>query len=265
MLSVFGTGERNAIRLVRLFHPDYAAAPKSEIRAARLTQADAELIVAREHGFETFDAFGTYIEALREQRVSRAVRARVRGDQGGRPRAPERAAGASPAPAQRGGHQRQPAAAARDVLRPHRDGARTCSPPVPIPTCRTTRAGPRCIRPPTRTRPAIRPRRSPCWTLCSRPGPRLSPKPMATAARRSPWRCSGAIACSPNGLATPVVAPSNLRVAAGLGRVDLMEQFFDGQTTAAGGRLASRIPPAALRLSALAAERRCGAKFSPRR
>ncbi len=70
MLSVFGTGERNAVRLVRLFHPDYAAAPESEIRAAKLTQADAELIVAREHGFETFDAFGAYIEALREQRVS---------------------------------------------------------------------------------------------------------------------------------------------------------------------------------------------------
>jgi hypothetical protein len=70
MLSVFDTGERNAVRLVRLFHPDYAAAPESDIRAARLTQADAELTLAREHGFETFDAFGAYIEALREQRVS---------------------------------------------------------------------------------------------------------------------------------------------------------------------------------------------------
>ena len=70
MLSVFETGERNAVRLARLFHPDCAAAPESEIRTAKLTQADAELILAREHGFETFDAFGAYIEALREQRVS---------------------------------------------------------------------------------------------------------------------------------------------------------------------------------------------------
>ena len=70
MLSVFGTGERNALRLVRLFHPDYAAASESEIRTAKLTQADAELIVAREHGFESFEAFARYVEALREQRIS---------------------------------------------------------------------------------------------------------------------------------------------------------------------------------------------------
>ena len=42
----------------------------ASIRAAKLTQADAELILAREHGFETFDALAAYIEALREQRVS---------------------------------------------------------------------------------------------------------------------------------------------------------------------------------------------------
>ena len=70
MLSVFGTGERNALRLVRLFHPGYAAAAEPNIRAANLTQADAELILAREHGFETFDAFAGYVETLREQRVS---------------------------------------------------------------------------------------------------------------------------------------------------------------------------------------------------
>src|SRR5205807_6839153 len=70
MLSVFSTGERNALRLVRLFHPSYAEASEPDIRASQLTQADAELIVAREHGFATFDAFAGYIEALREQRVS---------------------------------------------------------------------------------------------------------------------------------------------------------------------------------------------------
>lgn len=70
MLSVLGTGERNAVRLVRLFHPDFATASEADIRAARLDQAAAELIVAREHGFETWDAFADYIAALREQRVS---------------------------------------------------------------------------------------------------------------------------------------------------------------------------------------------------
>ena len=57
MLSVFGTGERNVLRLVRLFHPDYAGASESEIRAAQLTPVDAELILAREHGFDAHQHF----------------------------------------------------------------------------------------------------------------------------------------------------------------------------------------------------------------
>lgn len=70
MLSVFGTGEQNAIRLVRLFHPDFASASEADVRAASLTQADAELILAREHGFETFDAFAGHVGAIRERRIS---------------------------------------------------------------------------------------------------------------------------------------------------------------------------------------------------
>jgi len=75
MLSVFGTGERNALRLVRQFHPNYANASEAEIRAAKLTQADAELILACEHGFETFDAFSRYIGALRKgpRRTARSL------------------------------------------------------------------------------------------------------------------------------------------------------------------------------------------------
>jgi ankyrin repeat protein len=67
MLSVFATGEPNAIRLTRLFHPRFAAAAEADIRAAALTQADAELILAREHGFETFDALARHVEALRDR------------------------------------------------------------------------------------------------------------------------------------------------------------------------------------------------------
>lgn len=70
MLSVLGTGERNAIRLVRLFHPDFDKAAEADIRAATLGQADAELILAREHGFETFAAFAGYIAALTDKCVS---------------------------------------------------------------------------------------------------------------------------------------------------------------------------------------------------
>lgn len=70
MLSVLGTGEHNAIALVRLFHPDFASASETEIRAARLTQCDAELILAREHGFDTFASFADHIAALGDGRVS---------------------------------------------------------------------------------------------------------------------------------------------------------------------------------------------------
>ncbi len=67
MLSVFATGEPNAIRLTRLFHPRFAAAAEADIRAAELAQADAELILAREHGFETFEALARHVESLREK------------------------------------------------------------------------------------------------------------------------------------------------------------------------------------------------------
>lgn len=70
MLSVLGTGESNALRLVRLFHPGFAQSSEVEIRAARLTQADAEIILAREHGFDSFSALADYVAALREARVS---------------------------------------------------------------------------------------------------------------------------------------------------------------------------------------------------
>lgn len=70
MLSVLGTGEQNAVRLVRLFHPAHATAAEDEIRAAALTQADAELILAREHGFDDWDAFAAHIAALREKRAT---------------------------------------------------------------------------------------------------------------------------------------------------------------------------------------------------
>jgi ankyrin repeat protein len=65
MRSVHSTGEANAVRLIHQFHPGFAAASEDEIRAAEITQEDAEQIVAREHGFDTWDAFAGRIEALK--------------------------------------------------------------------------------------------------------------------------------------------------------------------------------------------------------
>ncbi len=63
--SVLQTGERNALRLVRQFHPRYANANDAEIEAASITQEDAELIQSREHGFDSWEALATAVEALK--------------------------------------------------------------------------------------------------------------------------------------------------------------------------------------------------------
>jgi ankyrin repeat protein len=65
LLSVLQTGERNALRLVREFHPHYASASDAEIRAASITQEDAELIHARQHGFSAWEELVAAVEALR--------------------------------------------------------------------------------------------------------------------------------------------------------------------------------------------------------
>ena len=52
---------------------------------------------------------------------------------------------------------------------------------------------------------------------------------MATAARHSRSRCFGGHRALAERLTTPVIAPLNLRTAAGLGRIDLMESFFVGR------------------------------------
>jgi ankyrin repeat protein len=74
MLSVHATGERNALRLVRQFHPAFRGASETDIRNATLTQADAELIQAREHGFASWDAFAQHIETLSKGEVSEPFR-----------------------------------------------------------------------------------------------------------------------------------------------------------------------------------------------
>ena len=69
MLSVLATGERNALRLVQAYHPAYAAAGEADIRAAALTQEDAELILAREHGFASFDELADHVATLKDKRT----------------------------------------------------------------------------------------------------------------------------------------------------------------------------------------------------
>lgn len=226
MLSVFGTGERNAIRLVRLFHPDFATSPESDIRRAELTQADAELILAREHGFASFDAFAAYIDALREQRVSEpfalafsAIKADDRGRFNELLNADPRLVNAPGTNGNRLLHLamglRRDAmvedllAADADPDRPNNKGWTALhqaayaepggDPAAALPRLeRIAKAG------------------APPFAEAYGDGG----TPLAVALF---WG-HGVLA---ERLAEPIVAPLNLRVAAGLGRLDLMETFFD--------------------------------------
>jgi ankyrin repeat protein len=64
MVRTAAAGERNALRLVREFHPRYAQAGDAEIKAD-LTQEDAELVHAREHGFDTWSELAARVDALK--------------------------------------------------------------------------------------------------------------------------------------------------------------------------------------------------------
>ncbi len=83
LLKVLQGGLRSACRLVQEWHPDYAAATEAEILAASLTRDDARLIFAREHGFDDWKAFARQVERLAAgeveepfQAVFEAVKAR---------------------------------------------------------------------------------------------------------------------------------------------------------------------------------------------
>ncbi len=47
-------GDPEAVRRIREHHPLWASSPQDSIRGARLTLSDAQLVIAREHGFTTW-------------------------------------------------------------------------------------------------------------------------------------------------------------------------------------------------------------------
>lgn len=65
-LSTFSTGERNAVRLAQRFLPALQGRSETEAAEAKLTPADAELILAKEHGFEDWPALEAHVTALVE-------------------------------------------------------------------------------------------------------------------------------------------------------------------------------------------------------
>jgi ankyrin repeat protein len=77
--SVVASGLANGIAVVRAHHPALASASEGELRA--LSAADARLVLAREHGFGSWQAFRTHVRGLAEsgepfRRAFRAIEAR---------------------------------------------------------------------------------------------------------------------------------------------------------------------------------------------
>jgi ankyrin repeat protein len=229
MLSVFATGEQNAIRLVRVFHPSYAAAAEADIREAKLTQADAELILAREHGFDSFDAFARHIEALREQRVSEPFAlafAAIKADD--RTRLTEllaRHRGLANAAGTNGNRLIMLAMSfgrrvmVEDLL------AAGADPNLPNNKGWTALHQAAYAHPPSDPTPAVA-------TLERLLAAGASPHAEAYGDGGTPLAISlfwGHVPLAER-LACEAVVPLNLRVAAGLGRVDLMRAMFTGET-----------------------------------
>jgi ankyrin repeat protein len=79
------SGDARAVERIRKYHPRAGKLPEEEIRKAGFVLADAQLVIAREHGFESWPKFAKHIEQLTRSRspVSRfesAADAVVTGD-----------------------------------------------------------------------------------------------------------------------------------------------------------------------------------------
>jgi ankyrin repeat protein len=62
------------IQRVKKQHPRFADLPDDEVARTKFALADAQLVIAREHGFESWPKFAKHVEALAEARVAADVR-----------------------------------------------------------------------------------------------------------------------------------------------------------------------------------------------
>jgi ankyrin repeat protein len=60
----FPLGAPDAVARVKRHHPRFHKLTEPEIRKAKLTRTDAQLVIAREHGFESWPKFASHIEML---------------------------------------------------------------------------------------------------------------------------------------------------------------------------------------------------------
>ena len=85
ILKSYRTGDVPTLERIKQHHPRFGKLPDAELRGARFALADAQLILAREHGFESWPRFAKHVEALSltnssTSRFESAVDAVVAGD-----------------------------------------------------------------------------------------------------------------------------------------------------------------------------------------
>jgi ankyrin repeat protein len=67
--SVYQTGQPQALKLIRQSHPRFASASDEAIKQAEFTLDDARLVLAREHGFADWPALVAHLERLAQGKV----------------------------------------------------------------------------------------------------------------------------------------------------------------------------------------------------
>jgi hypothetical protein len=69
LLRAHHSGVPAALEQIREWHPRFADASDLDIQEATFTEADAQFVYAREHGFERWDELGARVEALAQGRA----------------------------------------------------------------------------------------------------------------------------------------------------------------------------------------------------
>src|SRR6266566_26394 len=62
-----------AIQRIKWHHPRLGQLPEAEIRNAKFALGDAQLVIAREHGFESWPKFAKHLEALARERTAASL------------------------------------------------------------------------------------------------------------------------------------------------------------------------------------------------
>src|SRR5262245_17871415 len=64
LLKNYKTADAQAVERIQANHPNYSNAAETEIRAAKLSLSDAQLVIAREYGFASWRQLKEHVESL---------------------------------------------------------------------------------------------------------------------------------------------------------------------------------------------------------